>query len=727
MQLKHIKLAGFKSFVDPTRISFPTNMVAVVGPNGCGKSNIIDAVRWVLGELSAKNLRGDSMSDVIFNGSEQRKPSGQCSIELLFDNSSGKVGGEYSAFNEISVKRVMTRDSQSNYYINNTKCRRKDVQDIFLGTGLGPSSYAIIEQGMVSSLVSAKPEELRTHIEEAAGVSKYRERRKETESRIKKTKENLSRVNDIRDEIGRLIRRLESQAKAADRYKDYKNQEKEKELNVAILFSLDARDKRDLLNNNLAALQKDESVKESEVSVKQAKLDQYKTEHESVLSKYEDAQKKFYEVGSEIARFEQNLQNIRTTKDNTTRELERVKAAYEDALEKASDFENLSPKEKALHLIDEIISKISIPEIKSKAEQLKDILLSIFNIVLKQSKEISDEYLNQQENLETELKKTTQSSEEISTKLQELIETSASAEAELNSIRKDQQEVDAEIRRLENEKSVSLLDLKAIQEKITNTKIEISSHSVHLENSSKRISESGIDINDIDRANYQDLSIEKLESELETIRSRIIRLGAINLAAPDEIAEERKRKDELDKQNEDLEEALEKLNKAISQIDKETKEKFIQSFDAVNKRLKSIFPIMFGGGNAELSLTDNSYLNAGVKLMARPPGKKNSSLSQLSGGEKAMTALALVFALFELNPAPFCLLDEVDAPLDDLNTSRFINMVEEMSKKIQFIFITHNKVSMEKSDHLMGVTMQEAGVSRVVSVDVNQAVEFAAK
>ena len=354
-------------------------------------------------------------------------------------------------------------------------------------------------------------------------------------------------------------------------------------------------------------------------------------------------------------------------------------------------------------------------------------MLSIFNIVLKQSKEISDEYLNQQENLETELKKTTQSSKEISTKLQELIETSASAETELNSIRKDQQEVDAEIRRLENEKSVSLLDLKAIQEKITNTKIEISSHSVHLENSSKRISESGIDINDIDRANYQDLSIEELQSELETIRSKIIRLGAINLAAPDEIAEERKRKDELDKQNEDLEEALEKLNKAISQIDKETKEKFIESFDAVNKRLKSIFPIMFGGGNAELSLTDNSYLNAGVKLMARPPGKKNSTLSQLSGGEKAMTALALVFALFELNPAPFCLLDEVDAPLDDLNTSRFINMVEEMSKKIQFIFITHNKVSMEKSDHLMGVTMQEAGVSRVVSVDVNQAVEFAAQ
>ena len=216
MQLKHIKLSGFKSFVDPTKISFPTNMVGVVGPNGCGKSNVIDAVRWVLGELSAKNLRGDSMVDVIFNGSENRKASGQCSIELLFDNSSGKIGGEFVSFNEVSIKREMTRDAKSNYFINNTKCRRKDVQDIFLGTGL--SSYAIIEQGMVSRLVSSKPDELRAHLEEAAGVSKYKERRKETESRIKRTKENLSRVKDIKDEIGRLIKRLQNQAKAAEKY-----------------------------------------------------------------------------------------------------------------------------------------------------------------------------------------------------------------------------------------------------------------------------------------------------------------------------------------------------------------------------------------------------------------------------------------------------------------------------------------------------------------------------
>ena len=290
MLLKHIKLAGFKSFVDSTKISFPTNLVGVVGPNGCGKSNVIDAVRWVLGERSAKNLRGESMVDVIFNGSQNRKASGQCSIELLFDNSSGKIGGEYASFNEISIKRVMTRDAQSDYFINNTKCRLKDVQDIFLGTGLGPSSYAIIEQGMVSKLVSAKPEELRTHIEEAAGVSKYRERRRETEGRIKKTRENLSRVKDIRDEIARLIRRLENQANAADKYNALKDEESKNQLNTAVLFSLEAKNNRDSLQKNLDALNRDFKIKEAEAQTKQSQIDEFRTQNESVVDAYESAQ-----------------------------------------------------------------------------------------------------------------------------------------------------------------------------------------------------------------------------------------------------------------------------------------------------------------------------------------------------------------------------------------------------------------------------------------------------
>ena len=993
MQLKHIKLAGFKSFVDPTKISFPTNLVGVVGPNGCGKSNVIDAVRWVLGELSAKNLRGESMVDVIFNGSENRKASGQCSIELLFDNSSGKIGGEYVSYNEISIKRVMTRDAQSDYFINNTKCRRKDVQDIFLGTGLGPSSYAIIEQGMVSKLVSAKPEELRTHIEEAAGVSKYRERRRETERRIKKTKDNLSRVKDIKDEIERLIRRLENQANAAEKYNTLKKEESQNQIDTAVLFSIEAKKNRDQLQKNLDGLNRDLKIKQAEADTKQSQIDEYRTQNESVVDAYENAQKNFYSVGAEIAKHEADLQNVSKTEISNLESLERAKDSYKKALEKESTFkdltpkeqelklnisiikamealerkdqinkhinpleekinskqleldskqdaidgvkdkqtsinekvkelqnnsyaiganiarlegslqnltkvenqnlldldkaksnysnalekesnnDHLSPKEKAIHLLDTITELLksfgsNAENINQKIKELKDLLISILKIASDQSKSFTEdyllrqnevlelikkteedrvkseksltEYIEKQESVNAELetlKKTlsevddsvreldgnksfvsnvlralekeannlrldlrtyeinlqnasevlkkaeiniselnpsdyqgmdlsglessldeiqkniaslgsinlaspdeylerqndlSKSIEESSSKklelqniMSDLVEKSSNAESILTEIRQKQSKFNDSLRDLESKKSIAELDLKSINEKVINVRLDLKTYEINLDNANTKIKESGIDINDIDFSKYESMAINSLQDRLADIQSKIIRLGAINLAAPEEIAEESKRKEELDIQYNDLTEAMDKLSGAIKTIDSETKTRFEDSFNSINLRMKEVFSKLFGGGFAELALTEDDSLNAGVVIMARPPGKKNSSISQLSGGEKALTALALVFAIFELNPAPFCILDEVDAPLDDLNTLRFINMVEEMSKTVQFIFITHNKVSMEKSDHLMGVTMQEAGVSRMVSVDVKQALEFA--
>ena len=993
MQLNHIKLSGFKSFVDPTKISFPSNLVGVVGPNGCGKSNVIDAVRWVLGELSAKNLRGESMVDVIFNGSENRKPSGQCSIELLFDNSSGKIGGEYASFNEISIKRVMTRDAQSTYFINSTKCRRKDVQDIFLGTGLGPSSYAIIEQGMVSKLVSAKPEELRTHIEEAAGVSKYRERRRETESRIKKTKENLSRVKDIKDEIERLIRRLENQANAAEKYNQFKKEESQKQTDIAILYSLEAKNNRDTLQKDLDALNRDLKIKQAESDSKQAQIDEHRTENASVVDAYENAQKNFYSIGAEIAKHESDLHNINKSEIANNDALERAKISYQDALEKESSFkdlspkekelkldiaivkaldaleqksiidisikpledkitqkqneldskqsvvdaakgeqeeitaeikalqqkkysieadiariegalqnlnkieqnakldfekaknnyseavqkeannEHLSPKEKAIHLLDSITDLLKAfgtkaDSINSKVIELKELLINILKIASDQSKSYTADFLNRKNQIEEHIKSTSEDiltknselsglkaknitiNDDLESKLQkqsnadekmreldgskslvsnelrslekdiadlklelrtheinlenasmvldkagvnisdldsskyqgadllslensldeiqkniaelgssnlaspeeyldrqndliksisedktkkieiqktmsELVEKSSIAESKLTNIRQKQSEFNNSLREIENQKSIAELDLKSIGEKVTNLRLDLKTHEINLDNANTKIKESGLNIENIDFSKYEDMNINELQNSLTDIQAKIIRLGAINLAAPEEIASESKRKEELDIQYNDLTDALEKLTGAIKTIDSETKTRFQDSFDAINNRMKEVFSKLFGGGIAELALTEDDALNAGVVIMARPPGKKNSSISQLSGGEKALTALALVFAIFELNPAPFCILDEVDAPLDDLNTMRFINMVEEMSKTVQFIFITHNKVSMEKSDHLMGVTMQEAGVSRMVSVDVKQALEFA--
>ena len=624
----------------------------------------------------------------------------------------------------------MTRDAQSDYFINNAKCRRKDVQDIFLGTGLGPSSYAIIEQGMVSKLVSAKPDELRTHIEEAAGVSKYRERRRETESRIKRTKENLSRVKDIRDEIGRLIKRLENQAKAAEKYKKLNDEKSQIELDTAILFSLEAKNNRDDLQKKLDSFNRDLKIKNAESETIQSQIDQFRTENESVLTEYESAQKNFYSIGAEIAKREANLQNINKTENETKFKLEKTKENLEKAKETEKNFDELSPSEQAIHILNEIIAtlkKYSIQNdsILDKANKLKVLLAEILNIASAQSKTLTEEYQSRQEDLSKEIFEAEKLKSSIEEEMQTYVEESSQAESVLISLRQKQSKFNEDLRSLENNKSIVELDSRSISEKITNIRLDLKTYEINLENSNKKIKAAGIDIEKIDFTKYEDLSISELEDKLADIEAKIIRLGAINLAAPEEIEEESKRKEELDKQYDDLIEALDKLNGAIKKIDNETKTIFKDSFDAVNIKLKEVFPKLFGGGLAELNLTDDDPLHAGVILMARPPGKKNSSISQLSGGEKALTALALVFAIFDLNPAPFCLLDEVDAPLDDLNTLRFINMVEEMSKTVQFIFITHNKVSMERSDYLMGVTMQEAGVSRMVSVDVNQALELA--
>ena len=392
--------------------------------------------------------------------------------------------------------------------------------------------------------------------------------------------------------------------------------------------------------------------------------------------------------------------------------------------------ENLSPKEKAILLLDNIIDALksigsSGSDIYKKALELKDQLTSILNIASVQSKSLTAEYLSRQDDLSKIIQDSKSRKQTLESDITQLVEKSSEAETALIEIRQKQSKVDQELRDLENKRSIAELDLRTISEKVTSIRLDLKTYEINLENANEKIKSSGVKINDINFSDYEDLDLKELQDNLVDIQAKIIRLGAINLAAPEEIAEESKRKDKLEEQYDELTDALDKLTNAIKKIDIETKSRFEDSFNAVNTRLKEIFPILFGGGFAELKLLDNDMLNSGVVFMARPPGKKNATISQLSGGEKALTALSLVFSIFQLNPAPFCMLDEVDAPLDDVNTQRLINMVEEMSQTIQFIVITHNKVSMERSDHLMGITMQEAGVSRLVTVDVNQALELA--
>ncbi|MDV3441639.1 chromosome segregation protein SMC [Pseudomonas otitidis] len=1159
MRLKCIKLAGFKSFVDPTTVNFPSNMSAVVGPNGCGKSNIIDAVRWVMGESSAKNLRGESMTDVIFNGSNTRKPVAQASIELIFDNSDNSLVGEYAAFAEISIRRRVSRDGQNTYFLNGTKCRRRDITDIFLGTGLGPRSYSIIEQGMISKLIEAKPEDLRNFIEEAAGISKYKERRRETENRIRRTHENLARLTDLREELERQLDRLHRQAQAAEKYQEYKAEERQLKAQLSAL-------KWQALNEQVG--QREGVIGSQEVAFEalvaeqrnaDAAIERLRDGHHELSERFNLVQGRFYSVGGDIARVEQSIQHgqqrqrqlqddlrdaerarqeteshlghdrtllatlgeemdmlipeqelstaaaeeasaqleeaeagmqgwqerwdgfnqrsaeprrqaevqqariqqleqslervlerERRLADERTQlaadpesaailelneqaaagelELEILQAAEEalverleqlrDELQRASqaqqqaqgelqrlngriaslealqqaaldpgagtadwlrehgldqrprlaeglrveagwelavetvlgadlqavqldDFQGLDlagfsqgdlrlvaasqgsariagslldkvesrldlapwlgrvrpvesldealagraalaadeslisrdgywvgrnflrvrraseaesgllargqelerlhaerdEREATLERLDEALQTLRdqqrqqeetreqqrrqvqdearrLSEVKARlsaqqarVEQLnlrrqrleaelaeldeqraleheqlgearlvlqdaldamatdteqrerllaeRDDLRERLDRIRQEARQHKDqahqlavrlgslraqhdstrqalERLSQQferleerrEQLSLNLEEGAAPLEELRMKLEELLERRMAVEDELKLARLALEDADRELRDAEKRRTQAEQQSQLLRGQLEQQRMEWQALTVRRKALQDQLLEDGYDLHGVLATLPEGASEPAWDEELERLAARIQRLGPINLAAIDEYQQQSERKRYLDAQNDDLVEALDTLENVIRKIDKETRNRFKETFDQINAGLQALFPKVFGGGHAYLELTGEDLLDTGVAIMARPPGKKNSTIHLLSGGEKALTALALVFAIFQLNPAPFCMLDEVDAPLDDANVGRYARLVKEMSEKVQFIYITHNKIAMEMADQLMGVTMHEPGCSRLVAVDVEEALSL---
>ena len=824
MRLNSIKLSGFKSFVDPTTVTFPSSMSCIVGPNGCGKSNVIDAVRWVLGESSAKNLRSDSMSDVVFNGSSSRKPVSKASVELFFDNKDGRIGGEFSSYNEISVRRSLEMDGQSNYYLNGTSCRKRDITDVFLGTGLGPRSYAIIEQGMISQLVSAKPEEMRGYIEEVAGISRYLERKKETESRIKRTKENLSRLEDLREEIARLLHKLQRQAKAAEKYSLLRKEEtKAQQLLRASKWS----DISKIIKT------KEKTVKEQELKVEEvnsskntsdSEIVELRAEQIQLQSDMDKVQQQFYSFGADISRTEQELalkksrlneiedklnlndtqidlrkKELESLSDNKAKikatistinsDLQKIKEGDEGDpnIEKAEKIEGswlafISKSESIIMKVQTFVAKVQEQlkkgtsskqnqELESELSEMKTEIISLKDEPSKLTK-LTQEFLsnssedakqqrinlidktNKYADLQAQLASLTSEDnhantmlsdleannlsllkesklidkpiKEIQKNLDQLLKERLAVESQLLQSRKAIEDCTESIHKIEREKVEKEQMAINLREALETFRLERQASKIEAENIEKQIIDLEGDLKTLLEELDESKTSEELASELESVELKISRLGAINLAAMEEYEQEEKRKHLLDNQHEELMEALETLQRAINKIDKETRTTFKDTFDKLNLSLAGSFPKLFGGGHAELIMLGDDLLTAGVGISARPPGKKNSSVAQLSGGEKALTAIATVFAFFELNPAPFCMLDEVDAPLDDLNTMRFIDLVQDMSRNVQFVYISHNKISMEKSKHLMGVTMQEPGVSRMVAVDVDEAVKLAA-
>jgi chromosome segregation protein len=924
MRLSRIKLSGFKTFVDSTSLNFPSNLTGIVGPNGCGKSNIIDAIRWVMGESSARNLRGDTMDDVIFSGSSSRSEVSHASIELLFDNSLNKLDSKFAKFNEILIRREANRDGTSSYFLNNTRCRRKDIREVFLGTGLGPRSYAIIEQGMISKIIDSKPEELRTYLEEAAGISKYKEKRRETELRLKHTSENLSRLKDIMREINLSLTKLQKQANDAELYKNYKDQEEEYKIKI---ISKKIMQFDELLNKS--------HTKEKELLLKKDKYDAQETGYnrkiDSLKLSRDDQQEIFnkvqsesFQVAAEIAKAEKDIEyteQIQTSKKDNINEInsdikktdeeinsiinkigsdnqllaksikekdnlqtkvdeinknikessfslqnwqsnfnkflsEKIELDKEIELEKSkieSYLENIFNLEKRLNKLIEssqnkndltiqaellelsesyqsrlINFKIDyerhLPDLKS--EQKKSLTASLNNLIdlfkkitikiKENNKSVVDQvneierniknyqdkvnksesnliqyeqkrkdyeiYKNKLEKEKIDLKQShdkynwqyneaaenlnvnnvtsstlkTQivSQEEtlsklkanmsvLSIKKQDLLSdvkqpTKVEGKNKLNALIDKKRDKDSQLANIQDKISSLDNDIRNIDEQLRELSLNINELNTDINNNKIEITEiktnksSLFDNSDFNKdvilnaiKNIDETPLKDDEDTLEKTRAKIEKLGAINLAAIDELKENEERKSYLDRQFDDLTKSIDTLEAAIKKIDLETKSKFKETFDSINGNLEYFFPKIFGGGKAFLELTDNDLLNTGVNIMAKPPGKLVKNLNLLSGGEKAGTGIAFVFSIFKINPAPFCLLDEVDAPLDEANNERFCNVVKEMSESVQFIFITHNKSTMQIADVLSGVTMREAGVSKLVSVNVEDALELA--
>ena len=1168
MRLSKIKLAGFKSFVDPTTITFPSSLVGVVGPNGCGKSNVIDAVRWVMGESSASRLRGDSITDVIFNGSSSRKPVGAASVELLFDNSETTLEGQYAKYAEISIRREVSRDGISTYFLNGTRCRRKDITGVFLGTGLGPRSYSIIEQGMISRLIEAKPEEMRVFLEEAAGISKYKERRRETSNRIKHTKENLDRLLDVLEEVEKQIKHLDRQAKTAERYGRYKAEERRTSAELLALRALDLDERANEATTHLSERKTRLEAAIAEQRSLEASLEDTRIRQGERTDEFNVVQGRYYKVGSEIARLEQSIEHARELRERQEQDLEQAvlgakeiaqhidqdqseiaqleltlselvpgleqarqsEQASSASLEKAeaalADWQvqwdahslkhsdslrqqnvehtraeqiesrlhsfserrrkiedarsSASPEElqaahnelatqeqlkrqareefdrhfadiadkirklreqdqKLSRLVDErrnvlqatqgkyaslealqnaamgvgdegvkrwlansgldsnkrvaqlldvsagwekavetvlgeylqavcvaditpvtesisnlqtgkltvfretaktgsaeaagnslaakvtgappailnLLAKVQVASSLGDALARRESLDDVASVVTEDGiwlgknwlrvsrdkdgkagvlarehdmRRMKSEIREMQARFESARKlhkdgrvRLTQLEERRETMQQdaaallneysevkaalesaryrmdqanarkaaleeeagELDGEQISAEEQLRESRRMHGQASESLERLDAEKSMleaqreelraelarvraqaeedrqtvqniaiqfesrrtskesaaqNLVRMKAqlaqfrkreteIREQLENSQMPLVDSKKLLERhlaerleveeqlagARQKVEKVENELRDLDQTRMQigqqvdsartnvseaemavqelrvrregfaeqlaqtDFEFERLleeiddaadmenwEEKLEKIRRRIDRLGPINLAAIDEFKEQSERKEYLDSQLADLNDALATLEGAIRKIDRETRTRFRETYNNVNDGFKRLFPKLFGGGHAYLELTGDDLLTAGIAVMARPPGKRNSTIHLLSGGEKALTAVALVFAIFELNPAPFCMLDEVDAPLDDANVGRFCDIVQEMSDKVQFVFITHNKVTMELARQLSGVTMQEPGVSRLVSVDIDAAVKMAA-
>lgn len=825
MYFKKLELFGFKSFLDKTTIQFEPGVTAIVGPNGCGKSNISDAIRWVLGEQSAKSLRGSSMEDIIFSGSALKEPVNLAEVSLTLSNEPKLLPIDYD---EVTISRRLYRSGESEYLINKSVVRLKDVHELLMGTGIGTESYSIIEQGKMDAILNSKPEDRRTIFEEAAGITKFKSKKKEALRKLEQTENNLLRINDIIQEVKRQIGSIERQAKKAEHYKTEFAKLKELELSLAarefLVFENDRRSKEE----GLAALRQKETQSLVEVEAIEKRYDEEKTGLDRVDEDIRRTQEEEWNVSSDIRNKKdrallnrERIGELLAKRENLSKETQASRARIEE-LERelgnlTAEFETLQTEEKEgvalvesleseFRAVQESVQRIfssdpAVPpdletkirdfrgkiggilkrwrespagsdpafetelesEIRAFAGELtglrgkdkeKEALLvrltearsrQEFRAVRREKAERDKHWV-----LESRLREDKraldfekEAAEAIARKEALEIENT-SIETELSGLttRRDEVLLRKEALRLERQRVLSSLEaldaernekrefLKTAQGRLHSFELE----HVQIRHEIDRLKERIFNAYQVDlvvEASMRDtqrqaaselvnpaaFDAERTRHQIQEQRDKLNRMGPVNLVAIQEYDEMKARFDFLSQQEQDLLKAKDDLHKAIQKINRTTRELFADTFERIQKSFTEYFRLLFGGGNAELVLLDESdVLESGIEIVVRPPGKKLQNISLLSGGEKALTAVALLFSIFKVKPSPFCVLDEIDAPLDESNVDRFCTVLKEFIVQSQFILITHNKRTMNLADAMYGITMAQTGISKVVSV-----------
>ncbi|MEK9561043.1 MAG: AAA family ATPase [Pelagibacteraceae bacterium] len=809
MKFKEIEVSGFKSFADKTNFYFEKGLTGIVGPNGCGKSNVVEALRWVMGETSAKSLRGSGMEDVIFNGTSNRPSKNICEVSIKLENNDDVV--QFKGIPEIEIKRKLEKDKGSKYYINGKEVRAKDVQIVFADLSTGPHSPSMVSQGRVGALITAKPTDRRAILEEAAGIAGLHARRHEAELRLNAAENNLKKADDLMKQTENQLKNLVKQAEEASKYKEISDEIRRYEAAIILLNSIQVekeieenKDKLNEFEDEISAVNIEKNFNENEIEKLKAEIQPINIKSNELSSNLQKLKIEFDQINKDEERvkieIEKIKKDIKLTYSDISREKEIIANSTNNEERLIKERNDIAEVEKNYYEIEKAATddyKDSLNQLNKAKEALKSFFNKLINIV-KNKEEINEDAIqqefnkefenieNQQEkyasrfgkydlvkqeaikrkerlnNIDKEIQNWRDLKENSTNKLSELkekvnslenglekeedkprqiAEKRGSYQQNIKNIEEDIEGIKSNLIIKENKINELNLALKKINEStLQKTEFRVRSQTIIeglrsklKELQQKSLIDFNIDLNGIADfskiENLNQLSIEDAQNHLDLLKKSRESMGAVNLRADNETKELQDKIDKMMNDRKDLVHGLQKLKSSINDLNQKGRERLLDAFEKVNRKFNDVYTKLFAGGNARLELIESDDpLEAGLELLVSPPGKKLQSITLLSGGEQALTALALIFAVFLINPAPICVLDEVDAPLDDANVTRFNGLVEELTRltDTKFVIITHHALTMSKMNRLYGVTMAERGVSQLVAVNLDKAEELVA-